>query len=237
MRRLTASAIHSFQVRQVSFTLEQVQFGTPRELNEAPGPDSNTATVLLMVSATVSTESLSVPEGGMGTYTVVLGVQPTGPVTVTPTKTGHRRISVSAALTFTTDNWSTPQTVTVSAEQDDNIVSNVATIAHSARGGDFDSVSIALGNGDSSGRRSAHRADRDPGLRRCPPHLDSPRACRDYPLQFRQQAVGESLGAWQDIPGSGAATRSHTVSGLAGGTTYVFEIRAMSAAGRARPRR
>ena len=143
VRRLTASAIHSFQVRQVSFTLEQVQFGIPRELNEAPGPASNTATVLLMVSATVSTESLSVPEGGMDTYTVVLGVQPTGPVTVTPTATGYRRISVSAALTFMTDNWSTPQTVTVSAEQTSTSSATWRPIAHLARGGDFDSVSIA----------------------------------------------------------------------------------------------
>ncbi len=37
--------------------------------------------------------------------------------------------------------------------------------------------------------------------------------------------------AWTDIPGSGAATRSHTVRGLKGDTAYSFRIRAVSEAG------
>ncbi len=38
-------------------------------------------------------------------------------------------------------------------------------------------------------------------------------------------------GLWTDVPGSGASTVSHTVTGLANGTTHVFQIRAVNAGG------
>ena len=40
-----------------------------------------------------------------------------------------------------------------------------------------------------------------------------------------------SNGTWEDIPGSGAATTSHTVTGLTNGTAYRFKIRAVNGAG------
>ena len=38
-------------------------------------------------------------------------------------------------------------------------------------------------------------------------------------------------GLWSDIAGSGASTTSHTVTGLANGTEYVFQVRAVNAGG------
>ena len=68
---------------------------------------------------TVSATSLDVDEGDDATYTVVLTSQPTADVTVTPSRiSGDTHVLVSGALTFTALNWSTAQTVTVSAAQD-----------------------------------------------------------------------------------------------------------------------
>ena len=64
----------------------------------------------------VSPTTLAVAEGGNDTYTVVLSSEPTGPVTVTTSVTGSPDVTVSPSpLTFTTGDWNTAQTVTVSA--------------------------------------------------------------------------------------------------------------------------
>ncbi|MYG64965.1 MAG: fibronectin type III domain-containing protein, partial [Synechococcus sp. SB0675_bin_7] len=46
--------------------------------------------------------------------------------------------------------------------------------------------------------------------------------------QVQQKAGGGSYGSWTNIGGSGAATVSHTVTGLANGTVYAFRIRAVA---------
>ena len=76
------------------------------------------------------------------TYTVVLDTQPTESVTVTPSRSsGDPDVTVSGALTFTTSNWSEPQTVTVSARQDADAADDRAVIGHEVSGGDYASVS------------------------------------------------------------------------------------------------
>ena len=50
--------------------------------------------------------------------------------------------------------------------------------------------------------------------------------------EFQQkEGSGGSYGAWTAIPGSGAATTSHTVTGLTNGTEYGFKVRAVSPRG------
>ena len=56
--------------------------------------------------------------GRTDTYTVVLATQPTHGVTITPTSSNTAAATVSPALTFTTSNWNTPQTVTVTGVDD-----------------------------------------------------------------------------------------------------------------------
>ena len=51
---------------------------------------------------------------------------------------------------------------------------------------------------------------------------------------INHKAGNAAWGAWTDIAGSGAATTSHTVTGLRNGTGYRFRIRAVNALG-ARP--
>ena len=93
----------------------------------------------------VAPPSLSVTEESTATYTVVLATLPTEPVTVSVAKQsgGDDDLTVSPAdLTFTTDDWSTAQTVTVSAADDVDRTNGAATFTHSASGADFGSVVI-----------------------------------------------------------------------------------------------
>ena len=64
------------------------------------------------VGVTVKPRQLEIPQGSSRTYTVVLNTKPTGDVTVTVTAPSGVTASPSP-LTFTSDNWATPRTVTV----------------------------------------------------------------------------------------------------------------------------
>ena len=96
----------------------------------------------------VSETTLTVDEGGRGSYTVRLNTQPTSDVVINVTKSGSPDVTVSpATLTFTTSNWSTAQTVTVAAAQDADAVNDAASITHavvaSRSADEFDAVNIA----------------------------------------------------------------------------------------------
>ena len=83
---------------------------------------------------------LTVSEGRTATYTVALGTKPTGGVTVgaaAPTAS----ISVAPpSLTFTANDWSTAQTVTVTAASDADAEDEQATVGHTVAGADYGSV-------------------------------------------------------------------------------------------------
>ena len=98
-----------------------------------------------------------VHEGGSNTYTVVLSTEPTDDVTVTIAGFDGTGFSVNdPTLEFTTVDWSTAQTVTVSAAEDDNGVNETVTLTHTASGGDYDDVEVAeveVSVADNDGRR------------------------------------------------------------------------------------
>ena len=85
------------------------------------------------------------------TYTVRLATEPTTAVSV-EVESRDRAVWVDADMTpltrtlaFTTTNWSSPQTVTATAAQDDDASDETAvTIAHSATGGDYQGVEASL---------------------------------------------------------------------------------------------
>ena len=78
----------------------------------------------------VSPTSLTVDEGGSGSYTIELDTQPTADVTVNIASGGDVTTSPSS-LTFTTSDWSAAQTVTVSAAEDDDSSDDTQTVSHS----------------------------------------------------------------------------------------------------------
>ena len=101
---------------------------------EAPTP---------VAGVTLSASALTVEEGGSGNYTVVLDTRPTEEVTVTIGGAAGDVTATPASLTFTSANYSTAQTVTVTAAEDDDAVTDTAvTLTHSASGGGYGAVSI-----------------------------------------------------------------------------------------------
>ena len=90
-----------------------------------------------------SAGTTNVTEGGVtDTYDVTLNAQPSASTTVTITSDSQLSVSTTT-LTFTTANWDTPQTVTVTAVNDSVVEgAHTGTITHSASGGGYDSVSV-----------------------------------------------------------------------------------------------
>ena len=102
----------------------------------------------------LSASSLNIDEGGSGTFTVKLKGPPVwGTVDVRVVQPANTDVTVDTnpnttgnqnRLAFTTDNWNTAQTVTVTTAQDDDIADDTARIQLSAWGGGFDGVADSL---------------------------------------------------------------------------------------------
>ena len=101
----------------------------------------------------LSPTPVTVTEGGNGSYTVALAEQPSDTVTVTirgitaSGRSGNRAWLPphfnldTTSLMFTTSDWSTPQTVTFSIGEDNDIATNWSVrVEHTAAGGGYDSV-------------------------------------------------------------------------------------------------
>jgi len=111
-------------------------------VSEAQAQGGNTSP-----GVTVSETMLDVAElNGTITYTIVLQAAPTGNVTITPRSQDTDIATVSPEeLTFTPDNWNTPQTVTLRGV-DDALINEPArqtTVTHTIEGGGYNNVTVA----------------------------------------------------------------------------------------------
>ena len=82
-----------------------------------------------MAGLVVEATSLTINEGMGKNYTVKLKSKPTASVTVSVSTTSSK-IDAAATLTFTTSNWDTEKTVTVSALSDDDCANESATVSN-----------------------------------------------------------------------------------------------------------
>ena len=89
----------------------------------------------------VSLAQLELEEGGSRGYEVQLDSQPSGDVTVSPTIAGDADLGFAsftpAALSFAASDWDVPQTVTVTAAEDDDALDDQATVTHTVTGADY----------------------------------------------------------------------------------------------------
>ena len=104
---------------------------------------------------TLSSSSVTAPEGATATYTVVLATRPDAAVTVTLTRdaggdpdltvdTDPATPGAQSTLVFTPARWNIAQTVTVTAAPDADELDGTATFTHTASGGGYDDVSATL---------------------------------------------------------------------------------------------
>ena len=85
---------------------------------------------------------LSITEGDTGSYTVVLESQPTASVEIA-VASDDTAVHVSPTpLTFTTSDWKTHKTVTISTEDDADGEDLEATITHTVTGGDYEANNV-----------------------------------------------------------------------------------------------
>ena len=116
-----------------------------------PGPYSaevmKTPLVPTAAGVTVSKSALTLTEQDAtgDTYTVVLDRLPTASVTVTVGGLGSSDLTANpASLTFTTVNWQTARTVTVTAGNDADTTNDSVTLTHSATSSDTDYHGIII---------------------------------------------------------------------------------------------
>lgn len=97
-----------------------------------------------------SVSGLSINEGATNTFTVHLSAAPTNDQVVA-LSSNNADITVSpSSLTFTSENYSTAQTVTVSAAEDDDTTNDAATITLSSNKVVNKTVSITVADNDES---------------------------------------------------------------------------------------
>ena len=111
----------------------------------ATGTYTVVVTQLADPAVVVVPESLPVTEGATATFEVSLAAEPTATVTVTVTSgdTGAATVSPSP-LTFTTSDYATAQTVTVTAVEDDDAADEEVTITAVASGGNYDDLEAVV---------------------------------------------------------------------------------------------
>ncbi|MCY3786545.1 MAG: hypothetical protein OXG47_07445, partial [bacterium] len=139
----TVATFNPDQGRSRQFTVRGVAAGSATVNHEVSAIDpaykgvlapSVAVRVIPAHGVVANPESLSVAEGGSGSYTLELASNPGGAVTVTPSSDDTGALTVSGPLSFSAGDWNQPQTVTVSAPQDNDDSHESVTVSHAVTG-------------------------------------------------------------------------------------------------------
>ena len=163
-------------------------------------------------------------------YTVVLDTLPTADVTVTVA--GHASTDVtpsSTILTFTTLDWATPQTVTVTAADDADVTDDTVTLTHTAASTDtdydgvtFDSVTVTVNDNDTAQVMGVTVASGNAQLEVGWTAVDN---ATGYLVQWKSGGEAYNTGDRQATIASGSTT-SHTIPDLTNDTEYTVRVTA-----------
>ncbi|MCY4495515.1 MAG: hypothetical protein OXB92_16850, partial [Acidimicrobiaceae bacterium] len=123
---------------QATFTMPDTQADLVFALQVSQGApthvvDVDQVTVSVPSGVTLTPGTVSVVAGATATYTAVLDSQPNADVTVTATSGTTSRATVSGALTFTSADWNTAQSFTVTG-----VAAGTSAVTHAATSTDTD---------------------------------------------------------------------------------------------------
>ncbi|MDE0117597.1 MAG: hypothetical protein OXT07_13400, partial [bacterium] len=129
---------------QITVTIPTADSGFTKQgiADSVSGVVSGTVTIRI-----ADDDAVSVVEGATATYTIRLTQSPAADVTVTPVSDDETVATVSAPVEFNLRNWTQPQTVTVTAPQnnaDDPAGSRTATISHTVTTADAADAGVAF---------------------------------------------------------------------------------------------
>ena len=197
-----------------------------------PWSQSGTGTTTALPAVTVSKTALTVTEEDStgDTYTVVLASQPTADVTVTVA--GHASTDVTPStttLTFTSLNWETAQTVTLTAVDDADTTNDTVTLTHSATSTDadynaisIDGVTVTVNDNDTAQVMGVMIA---PGNAQLVVNWTAVDNATGYTVQWKSGAEAFNTGDRLATVTSGSTT-SHTIGSLANDTEYTVQVTA-----------
>ena len=132
---------------QYSLNTASVSAGTKLSASIPPSVCNVGSGICSSTSVSVTQTGSGATEGGAtDSYDVVLNAAPSSTVSIAITPDAQVQVSPSS-LSFTTVNWATPQTVTVTAVDDRTVEgAHTGSITHAASGGGYDGVAVASVN-------------------------------------------------------------------------------------------
>ena len=188
--------------------------------------DNDTAGVTVSKSALTVTEQ----DTSGDTYTVVLDSQPTADVTISVG--GQSGTDVTAAptpMTFTTLNWNTAQTVTVTGDDDADLTNDMVSLTHNAASsdGDYQGIGIAGLTVTVNDNDTAQVLGLmvEPGNAQLVVEWTAVANATGYQVQWKSGGESYNNGGRRAIISSGSTT-SHTIPSLTNGTEYTVRVRA-----------
>ena len=144
---ITGAAATSYTLTGLSGTTGHQVALTATGASNAVSTAATSRTVNTAAGVSQSTNSgsfLGVNEGSTKTYRIKLLSRGTGDVTVTPSSANTALSFSPTALTFTTANWNTNKTLTVTAAADENTDNETATISYGVSGGNYPAITQTL---------------------------------------------------------------------------------------------
>ncbi len=216
----------------VAETSYDVQVRVINDEGIGPWSQSGTGTTTALPAVTVSKTALTVTEEDAtgDTYTVVIDSQPTADVTVTVV--GHVSTDVTltpstATLAFTSLNWETAQTVTVTAADDADTTDDTVTLTHSATSTDadynaisIDGVTVTVNDNDTAQVMGVMIA---PGNAQLVVNWTAVDNATGYTVQWKSGVEVYNTGDRLATVASGSIT-SHTIDSLANDTEYTVQV-------------
>ncbi len=194
-------------------------------------PSANVRVLDDELGLVLSPDNVTVDEGGTATFDVKMAVEIVESTEIQVTSADPTAATVSpATLTFTSEDWDTRQTVTVTGVDDGDQADDTTTVTVASTNMSA-TVSVTVADDDvlpgAPGGLTAAAGDSQVTLT----WTAAPGGgITKYEVRHARGTSVPPATAWTNVAGGASAT-THTVTGLNNGDEYAFEVRAVNNAG------